>query len=150
MERGDLSTALPRRFLITWEEAIARLPRRRERAYRFWLAFNRWEHVLEQWETEPHAVHVLSDLAFRMGYQFDVVTHLGGDAYGNGLVRALEARLEVDNVPAHRVQAMSRDSMQQHVVHRPDVISVVHGGPVFAYGARGIHVEDPLALSRLA
>lgn len=146
MQGGDLSNAVPMRWVITWEECIARLPRRDERWYRTWVSLGRWGRALGYWETEPHAVHVLSDLAVRMGRQFDVVTHLGE---GRQLEEALTRRLEVDSVPASYVQAMSRDRMQRELVHRPEVVYVVHGGPFGAYGSRGLHVDDPSLMSRL-
>lgn len=146
MERGDLSNAVPMRWIVTWEECIARLPERHVRKYKAWASVLRWHRALEQWDTEPHAVHVLTDLAVRMGRQFDVVTHLGE---GEALEKALADRCEADGVPASRVQAMSRDRMQRELVHRPEVIYVLHGGPFGAYGGRGLHVDDPSLMQRL-
>lgn len=147
MQGGDLSNAVPMRWLITWEEAIVRLPERSAGGYRAWVRLGQWRRALDCWVTSRQAVTVLTDLAIRQNRQFDVVSHL---APGNERFRAaLEERLERDGIPASRVESATRDEMQQEMAHRPDIVAVVHGGPLFAYGARGVHVHDPNAMRRL-
>lgn len=140
MERGDLSNALPPRWLFVFEGVIGRVPPEHAAEFKLAMRLRRWKRAVRCYDIEEHVRKVIWDLTWRRDYRFDIVTFLGED-----FAEHLERRLERESLPFSNCWAVDETTLARRLAVMPDVQYVIHGDPSrhLTYGNRGLLVTDP-------
>jgi hypothetical protein len=141
VEKGDISSAVPGRFLFTFEGLIGVYPHvwsaTEEKAA---LRLHQWRRAVSCWDIHEMMLAHIYDITWRSGYRLDVVTFRP-----DGFAEALERRFDREGIPVNGfVSYKSPDVLAQRLARMPDVMSVFFADPSFEFkfGGKGRMVRN--------
>lgn len=136
MEKGDISSAVPPRFLFCFEGLIGVRPHAwsgtQETTY---MRLRRWRSAVSTWDISEHMLAHIYDITWRHQARLDIVA-----IRPDGWVEALEERFDREGIPVNGFKGFkSYDELAQRLVYMPDVISVFFADPAmeFKFGGKG-------------
>lgn len=141
MQKGDLSNAVPPKFIFLFEGLIGVYPHvwspTQEKAY---IRTHQWKKAVYSWDISDMMLAHIYDITWRHGARLDIVTFRP-----QGFVEALENRFAREGIPVNGfVHFDSADALARRLPRMPDVISVFFGDPSmeFKFGGRGRMVRN--------
>lgn len=137
MEHGDLSNAVPPRFLFVFEGLIASVPTEQKPVELGLVQFRRWKRAARLWRIDEYALSVVWDHAWRHAASVDMVTFLPGP-----YAEAIAERLDSESVPYGNLIVTTPDILARRIVYMPDVQRIFYAQPErpFLFGDRGNYV----------
>lgn len=136
MQHGDISSEVPQRILVVWEDTLADVPDRLRTVESVARVAHRWERAVRCWHARPLARGRCWQVSNQLGVQLQVVTFLG-----DGFAEALERRLDDGGWPVRgTVEAYDNPgALGRELAGRQDVLQVVDGqeNRFLHYGRRG-------------
>lgn len=144
MEKGELSSEIPKRCLIIWEQGLAELQNQRQET--FALRAHRWRRAVRAWEMDEHMEARVWDLWRRFNLRCDVVVTTRPPEFSEAVMEYLDAY----DVPVRKVLTLSVEEIGRKLIFMPDVHAVLHRDPnlLWAFSSKGRLVEygQPLNL----
>lgn len=148
MQGGDISNEVVPRLVLAFEGTLG-IPREKKPENRFVGGFRQFgrrkalaEHAVADFDINEPLARVVWDTVWRYGYAIDVVTYLGED-----FARALEARLDEENLPISSVWADEPHKLARSIAYRPDIACIYDNTNHLFYGSKGRFLpEHPTTL----
>lgn len=138
MEGGDIDNSIVPRLVIAFEGTLG-IPRERRPENRLVVGLRQFgkrkaqtAQVLADFDINEPLARVIWDTTWRYGYTIDVVTYLGED-----FARALEARLDEENLPISSVWADEPHKLARAIAYRPDIAAIFDNDHHLFYGSKG-------------
>lgn len=135
MEKGDISSDIPPRAIVIFNELIGGIPKSRSTRVELLRAARRWRAVAEAYDINLMVRAKLHDLTWRHGLRVDcvLVDH-------PKVAEAMEARFNRMNLAVANVYAIADlKELADRLPYMPEVLWVIFGNPewMYAFGHKG-------------
>lgn len=137
MQGGDISNEVSPRLVVVWEGMLG-IPTEQPAAIKTWarkIGRNKealLKRAVAEFEINEPLAKVIWDTVWRHQYSVDVVTYLG-----DPFARALEKRLDDENLPIGRVWAAVPHLLAREIAYMPDLAAIFDNENYMVYGSKG-------------
>lgn len=142
MQGNDISNTVVPRIVLVWDGLLGIIPTKAAEAkFGAYMRIKRWKKAVKIFEINEAMARQVWDITYRKNFSVDVVTFLGGEAFGD----ALRERLDQENLPIGHVWYEDPDQLSRSLAYRPDTACVFHSNPQYwlTFGSKGRLVKDP-------
>jgi hypothetical protein len=140
VERGDISNLVVPRIVIVFDNYLGILPTKAAEAkFGTYIRFKRWKKASRQFVLNAPVSQQIWDLTWRSKFSVDVVTHLGGEEFGD----AIQEWVDRYSLPVGHVWFEEADSLARSLAYRPDIACVIttNHHHQFKFGSKGRIVQ---------
>lgn len=136
MQGGDIDNRVVPRLVIVWEHLLGlHTSKAAEAKFSSYMRFHRYKRAVNTFDVNEQLARRIWDVTYRLNFSLDVVTHLGGEEFGE----ALSERLDRENLPIGHIWYEDANQLARDLAYRIDIAAVFFADPRYqlTYGSKG-------------